>query len=122
MVMAPAFDNLFNKVKTATKQAANSTARQAKIAKLKMNLMTIQTEKSRHLQTVGIRAYDMHNKIQKLDGDSLLDQVRDELGQLARIDTKIADINAEIAQIQASATAVEVEDVTEEDEDSPAAE
>jgi hypothetical protein len=111
----PGFDNLINKVKSATKHAADSTARQAKIAKLKMNLMTIQTEKSRHLQTIGIRTHEMFNRIQKLDGDALLDLVRDELGQLSRIDVKMAEITAEIAQIQASANAVEVEDVTDEE-------
>jgi hypothetical protein len=112
----PGFDNLFNKVKSATKHAADSTARQAKIAKLKMNLMTIQTEKSRHLQTIGIRTYEMYLRTKKLDGDGLLEQVRDELGQMSRIDAKIKELEEEIAQIQASAASVEVSDVTDENE------
>jgi len=110
----PGFDNLFNKVKSATKHAADSTARQAKIAKLKMNLMTIQTEKSRHLQTIGIRTYEMYLQKKKLEGDGLLEQVRDELGQMSRIDAKIHELEEEIAQIQASAANVEVSDVTDE--------
>jgi seryl-tRNA synthetase len=110
----PGFDNLINKVKSVTKQAADTTARQAKIVKLRMNLTTLQTEKSRHLQTIGIRVQEMYTSIQKLDGDSLYEKVKDELAQLSRIDTKIGELEAEIAQIQASANAVEVSDVTED--------
>jgi len=114
--MAPSgFDSIFNKVKSVTKHAADSTARQAKIAKLKMNLLTLQTEKSRHFQTIGIRAHDMFGRLQKLDGQILLEQVKGELEQLERIDNKVRELEEEVASIQASAGAVEVSDVTDQE-------
>ena len=111
--MSPSFDNIFNKVKTVTKKAADSTAKQAKVAKLKMNTMTLQTEKSRHLQTIGARTYAIYLEKHQLDGQSLLDQIKEEFEQVERIDRKILEIEEQIADIQTAH--VEVSDVTEED-------
>jgi hypothetical protein len=114
--MSPSgFDNLFSKVKSVTKQAADTTARQAKLAKLKMNLLTLQTEKSRHYQTIGIRTHDMYGRLQRIDGQVLLDQVQEDLAQLARIDQRVLELEEEVAAVQASANQVEVADVTERD-------
>jgi hypothetical protein len=53
---APDFGNLFDKVKSATKQAADQTSRLARVAKLKANVLSLNSEKERHLKTIGVRA------------------------------------------------------------------
>jgi hypothetical protein len=110
--MSPNFDNIFNKVKTVTKKAADGAGKQAKVAKLKMNTMTLQTEKSRHLQTIGARTYSIYLEKHELDGQSLFEQIKEEFDQVERIDRKILEIEEQIAEIQAAH--VEVSDVTEE--------
>jgi hypothetical protein len=112
--MSPsAFDNFFQKVKSATKQAADTTAKQAKIAKFRMNLMTLQTEKSRYLQTIGIRVYSMYSQSKKLDQGNLLGEVKDDLGNIERIDARIGEIEENIAELQSKEAELEVKDVTE---------
>jgi hypothetical protein len=111
--MAPGFENIFNKVKSVTKQAADTTAKQAKIAKVKMNLMTLQTEKSRHLQTVGIRTYSIYSQHQKIDGQALFEQIKEEFLQIDRIDGRIKELEAQIAEIHASGAQVDVADITD---------
>lgn len=106
----PAFDNLFNKVKAVTKDAADKTNKAAKIAKLKMNIMTLQTEKSRHLNTIGVRAHALFVEQKNLDG--LYERVKDELSQIERTEHKIKEIEAEIAELQANT--VDVSDVTDD--------
>lgn len=112
--MSPsAFDNFFQKVKSATKQAADTTAKQAKIAKFRMNLMTLQSEKSRYLQTIGIRVYSMYTQTQKLDQGNLLGEVKDDLGNIERIDARIAELEENIAELKSKEAELEVKDVTE---------
>ena len=108
-----AFDNFFQKVKSATKQAADTTAKQAKIAKFRMNLMTLQTEKSRYLQTVGIRVYTMYLNIKSLDGARLFEDVKDDLGNIERIDVRMQDIEENIAELQSKQAELEIKDVTD---------
>jgi hypothetical protein len=111
-----AFDNFFNKVKTATKQAATTTAKQAKIAKYRMNLMTLQTEKSRYLQTVGIRVYTMFLQNRRILADQLFDQVKDDLGNIERIDEHMQELEENIAELKSKEAELEVKDVTSEPE------
>lgn len=116
--MPPAFDNLVNKVKSVTKQAADSTAKIAKIGKLKTNVMTLKSEKGRHLSTIGLRAYTLFTENNKIDGVALQEKVRDEIAQIERIESRIREIESEIADLQASTQHVDVTDVTEEEEKS----
>lgn len=113
--MPPAFDNLVNKVKSVTKQAADSTAKIAKIGKLKTNVMTLKSEKGRHLSTIGLRAYTLFTENNKIDGVALQEKVRDEIAQIERIESRIREIESEIADLQASTQHVDVTDVTEEE-------
>jgi hypothetical protein len=107
-----AFENIFNKVKTVTKQAADTTAKQAKIAKFRMNLMTLQTEKSRLLQTIGARVHYMYSEKKALDAGELIEQIKDELGNIERIDIRVQEIEQQIAELQAKDANIEVTDVT----------
>ncbi|PWU01953.1 MAG: hypothetical protein C5B53_02265 [Candidatus Melainabacteria bacterium] len=117
-----AFDNFFQKVKSATKQAADNTAKQAKIAKYRMNLMTLQTEKSRFLQTVGIRVYTMFLQNSRILGDQLFDQVKDDLGNIERIDVRMQELEENIAELKSKDAELEIKDVTsptEEQKEAP---
>lgn len=109
----PGFDNLINKVKEATKQAADQTNRAAKAAKLKMSVMSLTSEKTQHLQTIGQRTYTLFAENKAIDGILLQDKIGEELKQIERIDQRIKELEAEIAEIQASAQHVEVTDVTD---------
>jgi hypothetical protein len=106
------FENIFNKVKSVTKQAANTTAKQAKLAKYRLNLMTLQTEKGRFLQTIGIQVHSMYSRTKTLDPDILLEQITTELGNIERIDRKSSEIEEQIAELQARDLNVEVRDIT----------
>jgi hypothetical protein len=113
-----AFDNFFQRVKSATKQAADTTAKQAKIAKYRMNMMTLQTEKSRYLQTVGIRVYTMFLENRRILGDQLFDQVKDDLGNIERIDVRMQELEENIAELKSKEAELEIKDVTAPKEDS----
>jgi hypothetical protein len=114
----PDFGNFINKVKTATKQTADYAATKAKIGKLKINTMTLNTEKARHLQTIGLRAYNLHQEKNGIDGTVLKERIRDEISQIERIESKIKEIESEIAGLEASTQHVEVTDVTDNDKGS----
>ena len=112
---SPSFDNIFNKFKTSTKQAADQMGRAAKVAKLKMEIMTLTGERSRHLQTIGTKAYDLFTETSGLPGDNLLERVRSEIVQIERIDVKSKEIENQILDLQALIQSVEVQDVTDEE-------
>lgn len=109
----PDFGNFINKVKTATKQTADYAATKAKIGKLKLNIMTLNTEKSRHLQTIGLRTYNLYRESTQIDGNVLKDRVHDEISQIERIEGKIRELEGEIANLEANTQHVDVTDVTE---------
>lgn len=109
----PSFDNFFSKVKDAAKDAADKTSKQAKIAKLKINIKTLDMEKNRHFQTIGLRTFILWNESKSLDG--LVDRVHDELTQIERAESRIKELEEEVSEIQAGS--VDVEDVTEEEEE-----
>lgn len=107
----PGFDNIFNKMKEVTKQAATETNKAAKAAKLKMTVMSLNTEKNRHLQTIGQRTYTLYVENQSIDGRLLQEKTLEELHQIDRIEERIKELEAEIADIQA-AQHINVTDVT----------
>src|SRR5580658_8686992 len=105
----PNFDKLVNKVKNVTKQAADTTGRQVKKVKLQTNIMTLNTEKSRHLTTIGTRAFALFAEHNTIDGKALLERIRDEIAQIERIDSRVRDLEGEIADLKASTQHVDVE-------------
>jgi len=112
----PNFDKLVNKVKSVTKHAADTTGRQVKKVKLQTNIMTLNTEKSRHLTTIGTRAFALFAENNGIDGKALLEKVRDEIAQIERIDSRVREIESEIADLNANTQHVDVEDVTDSKE------
>lgn len=114
--MSPNFDNLVNKGKGFLKQAADQTTRIAKIGKLNTNVMTLRSEKGRHLQTIGLRTYTLFTENNKIDGIVLQEKVRDEIAQIERIEGRVKELEEEIAELRAN-THVDVTDVTDDDDD-----
>lgn len=115
--MPPSFDNIINKFKSSTKQAADQMQRAAKVARLKMDIMTLNGEKTRHLQTIGERTFALYTESNNIDGHALLERVRHEFTQIQRLDTKLTEIDTEIAELQAAiaqpADITEAEEVTD---------
>lgn len=114
--MSPNFDNLVNKGKGFLKQAADQTTRIAKIGKLNTNVLTLRSEKGRHLQTIGLRTYTLFTENSKIDGVVLQEKVRDEIAQIERIEGRVKELEEEIAELRAN-THVDVTDVTDDDDD-----
>jgi hypothetical protein len=112
---APDFGNLFDKVKNATKQAADQTSKLARIAKLKANVLSMNSEKERHLKTIGLRAFILFSDEKSTDGEELKNRVRDELAQIHRINERIQELHDQISELQAGAPDVDVTDVTKEE-------
>lgn len=109
--MSPAFDNIFSKVKAVTKEAADKTGKAAKAAKLRVNIKTLEMEKNRHLQTIGLRTYLLWQETKGLDGNTLNERIKEELTQISRAEERIKELETEIAEINAGQ--VDVEDVTD---------
>lgn len=97
----PAFDNLISKFKESTKQAADQMSKAAKIARLKMDIMTLTGEKTRYLQAIGERTYELFTQTNGIDGAALREKVRNELNQVERIEGRIRDLESQIADLQA---------------------
>lgn len=114
----PKFDNIINKAKSVTQKVADQTNKLAKVAKLKTNVMTLNGEKSRHINTIGLRTYTMFTENNSIDGTALYEKVRDEIAQIERVETRVREIEAEIAELQANAPHVDVQDVTDEEGES----
>jgi hypothetical protein len=113
----PPFENFLDKVKSATKQAADQTGKAAKVYKLKMNVVSLNSEKNKHLQTIGLRVFTLYNENNAIDGNVLKEKVKDEFSQIARIDEKIKELESEISDIQANTQHVDVTDVTDDEEE-----
>ena len=114
---APDFGNLFDKVKNTAKHAADQTSKLARVAKLKANVLSLNSEKERHLKTIGIRAVILFVDEKSSDGEELKSRVRDELAQIQRINERIQELNDQISELQAGAPDINVADVTEHKEE-----
>lgn len=114
----PKFDNIFDKVKSAAGKVADQTNKAAKLGKLKMNVVTLNSEKNKHLQAIGLRVYTLLEENSAIDGNVLKEKIKDEMSSIERIDGKLKEIEEEIADLQTNTQHVDVDDVTDdEDED-----
>jgi hypothetical protein len=105
------FDNIINKFKESTKQAADQMGRATKIARLKMDVRILMGERTRNFEAVGERAYQLYQESGTLDGTVLRERVRNEFTQIERLDGRLRDIESQIADLQA--VAGEVADATD---------
>jgi hypothetical protein len=125
MTQPPSFDNLINKFKSSTKQYADSVSKAARKTKLKMDIMSQNAEKSRLLQNVGEKTYQLYVESKGLDG--LMDRVKNEFSMIQRIEARIKEIEDEVAELSVPTQdditdATEVKDVTKPEQTSSAEE
>lgn len=113
----PPFENFLDKVKSATKSAADKTGKAAKVYKLKMDVVTLNSEKNKHLQTIGLRVFTLYNENNAIEGNILKEKVKDEISQIIRIDERIKELEAEISDIQSGTEHVDVTDVTDDNDE-----
>jgi|SRR5215470_9569371 len=114
--MSPApFDNIISKFKASTKQAADQMSKAAKVARLKMDIMSLVGEKTRHLQNIGTKTYELFSETSGLDGSLLSERVRQDFTQVQRIEGRIRELESEIADLQAMVQSPEPSDVAEAD-------
>lgn len=98
----------FDKVKSYTKQAADQTGRAAKAAKIKMNMVSLNSEKDKHLKAIGQQVFSMVSESGGLDPEALRVNCRDNVMQIQQLNEKIQELENEIAAIQAGSTDSEV--------------
>lgn len=113
----PSFNDFINKFKERSKQAADQMGKAAKIAKLKMDIMTLTGERGRYLQYVGNKAYTLFCETHGLNEEALLDRVRGDLTHIERIDQRMAEIEEQVKDLQAIIQNVEITDVTNPDQE-----
>lgn len=111
--MPPGFDNIINKFKSGTKQAADQMQRAAKVAKLKMDIVALKGDRGKHMQTVGERAFGLFKESNNLDGAVLIERVRHDFNQIERIDGRIKDMENQIEELQALGTSADIVDAQE---------
>lgn len=109
--------NIFDKVKTAAGKVADETNRAAKKGKLKLNVVTLNNEKNKHLQAIGLRVYTLLEENSAIEGNVLKDKIKDEVTQIQRIDEKIKQIEEDLEDLQTNSQHVDVDDVTDDDEE-----
>ncbi len=104
---------LLSKVKTATKQAADATVRQAKIARLRFDIMTLHSEKAKYLQSIGSHVFSLYKQKSTFDQAALFSDLEVEIGNVESVDRRIEAIEAQLqAQHAESTDNIEVKDVT----------
>ena len=108
----PPFENFFDKAKNVAKQVSNQTSKAAKVSKLKLNVVSLTSEKKKHLETIGARVCSLINEGSAVDSGILRDTVSDEMSQINRIEERIKELESEIADLQGSSD-LDVKDVTE---------
>lgn len=94
------FGNLFDKLKSSTKQAADQMKLAGKIAGLKVERTTQKAERERLLKEIGSKTYSIFSKNKDLDSKVLEEEIINELRHIERIDKRLSEIEEEIAAIQ----------------------
>ena len=92
------FGNLFDKLKSQTKQAADQMKMAGRIAGLKVERSTQKAERERLLKEIGSKTFSIFAKEQGLDLKVLEEEVINELRHIERIDKRMEEIEVEIEQ------------------------
>jgi hypothetical protein len=103
--MPAGFDNIINKFKSSTKQAADQMQRAAKVAKIKMDILALNGDRGKHLQAIGDRTFSLYKEHNSIDGNILIERVRQDITQIERIDGRIKDMQNQVEELQAGAGA-----------------
>jgi len=103
--------DIFNKVKAVTKLAADATTKQAKLAGLRIRIMTLHAEKNQHLQNIGSWIYSGHKQGKEFDQSTFSIDLKNDIEAIDGIDRQVEAIEAQI-QAQEEADSVSVKDIT----------
>ena len=104
--------SIFNKVKEVTKRAADATARQAKLARLRISLMTVHSSKSQHLQNIGSWVFSFYKQGKQFDHSVITMELKDEIAAIEELDRQAEAIEAQIQAKEEDAVDVEFKDIT----------
>lgn len=91
------FGNIFDKLKSSTKQAADQMKLAGKIAGLKVERSTQKAERERLLKEIGSKTFSIYTKTKSLNTESLEEELINELRHIERIDKRMDEIEEEIA-------------------------
>lgn len=117
------FGNIFDKLKSSTKQAADQMKLAGRIAGLKVERTTQKAERERLLKEIGSKTFSIYSKSKSLDAPTLEEEIINELNHIERIDKRMVEIEEEIAQLQSEIMhtdgkeVVDADEVQESDED-----
>lgn len=98
--MTSPFGDIFNKLKSSTKQAAEHMKLAGNIAALRVELTTQTAERDRVMKEIGLRTYSLYNRTGSLDSAILMEDIANELNHLERINKRIKELKADIALLQ----------------------
>jgi len=101
---------IFNKVKTATQQMADATVRKAKIARLRFDIMTLHSERARHLQNIGNHIFSLYKQQAFFDQAKLFAEIDPDLIEIESLDRRVEAVEAQLQAQQADN--IEVKDIT----------
>jgi hypothetical protein len=110
------FGNLFDKLKSSTKQAADQMKVAGKIAGLKVERSTQRAERERLLKEIGSKTFSIFSKTKSLDLETLEEEIINELRHIERIDKRMEEIEADIEGLQKEILAAGGKDIVEADE------
>ncbi len=116
------FGNIFDKLKSSTKQAADQMKLAGRIAGLKVERSTQKAERERLLKEIGSKTFSVFSKNRTLDKTALEEELTNELHHIERIDKRLLEIEDEIAELQQelvkTGAKVEIVEADEVEEDS----
>jgi len=116
------FGNIFDKLKSSTKQAADQMKLAGRIAGLKVERSTQKAERERLLKEIGSKTFSVFSKNRTLDKTALEEELTNELHHIERIDKRLLEIEDEIAELQhelvKTGGKVEIVEAEEAEEDS----
>jgi hypothetical protein len=101
---------ILNKVKMATQQVADVTVRQAKIARLRFDIMTLHSERAKHLQSIGNHLFSLYKQEDKFTQTQLYSQLQPDLDLIESVDSRIEAIEAQLQVHQNDS--IEIKDIT----------
>ncbi len=101
---------LLTKVKAVTKQAADATVRQTKIARLRFDLMTLHGEKAKHLQNIGSHLISLYKSKTAFDHTALFSELETDISNIESLDRRIGAIEAQLEALHADS--IEIKDIT----------
>jgi len=94
------FGNIFDKIKSSTKNAAGQMKVAGRIAGLRVERSTQKSERERLLKEIGSKTFSIFSKTKGLDLPTLEEEIINELRHIERIDKRLEEIEVEIESLK----------------------